>query len=59
MRAFCGPLPPRDTLLRCAVQDRYEVRWSRRILDEVVRNLVEDERATPAQAVRLITPISK
>lgn len=48
------PLPLRDTLLRCAEQDLYEVRWSRRILDEVVRNLVEDDRATPEQAAKLI-----
>jgi hypothetical protein len=48
------PLPLRDTLLRCAEQDLYEVRWSRRILDEVVRNLVDDGRATPGQPAKLI-----
>jgi hypothetical protein len=31
------PLPLRDTLLRCAEQNLYEVRWSRRILDELAR----------------------
>lgn len=41
-------------MLRCAEQNLYEVRWSRRILDEVARNLVEDRRATPAQAATLI-----
>lgn len=53
------PLPLRDTLLRCAEQDLYEVRWSRRILDEVVRNLVEDDRATPAQAAKLIDAMQR
>lgn len=48
------PLPLRDTLLRCAEQNLYEVRWSQRILDEVARNLLEDRRATPVQAVELI-----
>jgi hypothetical protein len=53
------PLPLRDTLLRCAEQDLYEVRWSRRILDEVVRNLVENDRATPAQAAKLIDAMQR
>lgn len=43
------PLPLRDTLLRVAQQDLYQVRWSRRVLDEVARNLIEDRRATPEQ----------
>ena len=43
-------LPLRDTLLRVAQQHLYEVRWSQRILDEVARSLVEDRRASPAQA---------
>lgn len=53
------PLPLRDTLLRCAEQDLYQVRWGRRILDEVVRNLVQDDRATPAQASKLIDAIQR
>ena len=48
------PLPLRDTLLRVAQQNLYAVRWSRRILDEVTRNLIEDRRATPEQAKGLI-----
>jgi predicted nucleic acid-binding protein len=48
------PLPLRDTLLRAAQQNLYAVRWSRRILDEVARNLVNDRRATPEQAMSLI-----
>jgi hypothetical protein len=53
------PLPLRDTLLRCAEEDLYEVRWSRRILDEVVRNLVDDDRATPGQAAKLIDAMQR
>lgn len=48
------PLPLRDTLLRLAEYDLYFVRWSRRILDEVARNLTADGRTTSAQARRLI-----
>jgi predicted nucleic acid-binding protein len=48
------PLPLRDTLLRVAQQNLYEVRWSRRILDEVGRNLIEDRRATAEQVRNLI-----
>ena len=36
---------------RAARQNLYAVRWSRRILDEVARNLVNDRRATPEQAM--------
>lgn len=53
------PLPLRDTLLRCAEQDLYEVRWSRRILDEVVRNLIGDDRTTPEQAAKLIDAMQR
>lgn len=48
------PLPLRDTLLRVAETELYDPLWSERILDEVVRNLVEDGRATDDQAQRLI-----
>lgn len=48
------PLPLRDSLLRAAQQNLYVVRWSRRILDEVARNLVKDRRATLEQAENLI-----
>jgi predicted nucleic acid-binding protein len=48
------PLPLRDTLLRAAQQNLYAGRWSRRILDEVARTLVNDRRATPEQGMSLI-----
>ncbi|MBA2262723.1 MAG: PIN domain-containing protein [Solirubrobacterales bacterium] len=47
------PLPLRDTLLRVAETGLYDPYWSRRILDEVVRNLVADGRASEEQARRL------
>jgi len=47
------PLPVRDTLLRIAETELYDAYWSERILDEVVRNLVADGRATDDQARRL------
>jgi hypothetical protein len=47
-------LPLRDTLLRAAQHKLYVVRWSARILEEVARNLIEDQRASDAQAERLI-----
>jgi hypothetical protein len=53
------PLPLRDTLLRAAQQDLYLPRWSARILDEVERNLVEDRRATPEQAARMIAAMRR
>jgi len=47
------PLPLRDTLLRVAETELYDAYWSEPILDEVVRNLVADGRATSEQAERL------
>lgn len=47
------PLPLRDTLLRVAETELYVPYWSERILDEVVRNLIADGRATEVQARRL------
>jgi predicted nucleic acid-binding protein len=47
------PLPLRDTLLRIAETELYDAYWSERILDEVVRNLVADGRASEEQARRL------
>lgn len=47
------PLPLRDTLLRVAETELYDPYWSARILDEVVRNLVADGRASDEQARRL------
>lgn len=48
------PLPLRDTLLRVARENLFAVRWSRRILDEVARNLIDDRRATTEQATNLL-----
>ena len=47
------PLPLRDTLLRVAETELYNPYWSERILDEVLRNLVADGRASEDQARRL------
>jgi hypothetical protein len=47
------PLPLRDTLLRIAEPELYDVYWSEHILHEVVRNLIADGRATEEQARRL------
>lgn len=47
------PLPLRDTLLRVAETELYDAYWSDRILDEVIRNLVAQGRATEEQARRL------
>jgi hypothetical protein len=53
------PLPLRDTLLRAARQNLYAVRWSKRILDEVARNLIKDQRASPEQTVNLIDAMTR
>lgn len=47
------PLPLRDTLLRVAEAELYIPYWSERIVDEVVRNLAHDGRASEEQARRL------
>jgi hypothetical protein len=47
------PLPLRDTLLRIAETELYDVYWREHILHEVVRNLIADGRATEEQARRL------
>lgn len=52
------PLPLRDTLLRVAETELYDAYWSERILDEVVRNLVADGRASEEQARRLTDAMS-
>lgn len=48
------PLPLRDTLLRAAQVGIYEPCWSERILEEVTRNLVENDAADTASAARMI-----
>ena len=49
------PLSTRDLLLRGAERYLYEVRWSVKIIEEVHRNLVEDERCTGEQAGHLVS----
>jgi hypothetical protein len=48
------PLPLRDTLLRVADIGLYDPRWSEQILQEVAHNLIANQRATDAQAARLL-----
>ena len=44
------PLATRDLLLRGAERYLYEIRWSEKIIQEVKRNLVDDQRCTGKQA---------
>jgi hypothetical protein len=53
------PLPLRDTLLRVAATGLYDPYWSECILAEVIRNLVEDGRATTDQARNLAVAMSE
>lgn len=48
------PLPLRDTLLRVGETELYDPLWSKRILEEVVRNLIADRRASKDQADSLL-----
>lgn len=48
------PASLRDTLLRLAEVEMYDVKWSERILDEAIDNLVADDRMTRAQASHLM-----
>jgi predicted nucleic acid-binding protein len=52
------PSSLRDTLLRLAKRELYDLVLSERILDEATRNLVADERVDPAQAARLKTAMA-
>jgi predicted nucleic acid-binding protein len=47
------PYELRCLLLEAAQEGLYRVHWSRRILNDTVRNLVEDGRIDPARAQRL------
>lgn len=47
------PLPLRDTLLRAAERELFVPLWSKRIFDEVARNLIADRRSTDEQATRM------
>lgn len=48
------PLATRDLLLRGAEHYLYSIRWSEVIMEEVRRNLVEDQRCTTEQAGYLV-----
>lgn len=47
------PLTLRDTLLRAAEEEFYQLYWSQEILDEAKRNLIDDKMMTEAQAARM------
>lgn len=47
------PFTLRDTLLRAAAEDYFQLRWSAEILDEVERNLVSKGMTSPEKAARL------
>src|SRR5258708_1188371 len=47
------PFTLRDTLLRAAAADFYQLRWSLKILDEMASNLVSTSTTTADKAVRL------
>jgi len=49
------PLSTRDLLLRGAERYLYQVRWSASIIEEVRRNLIEDQRCTEEQARHLVS----
>jgi len=53
------PFTLRDTLLRAAGEGYFQVRWSDRILDEAMRNLVADDIVTVEQSVRLRSAMSR
>lgn len=53
------PFSLRDTLLRAAAGELYQVRWSEQILDEVLRNLVGSLTITETQADRLISTMQR
>jgi predicted nucleic acid-binding protein len=48
------PLATRDLLLRGAERYLYEIRWSEKIIAEIHRNLVADQRCTEEQAAHLV-----
>jgi predicted nucleic acid-binding protein len=53
------PFTLRDTLLRAAAADLYQLHWSDEILDEVARNLVATKTTTEEQAVRLVATMRR
>ena len=53
------PFTLRDTLLRAAADEFYQVRWSAPILDEMERNLVSDGATTAQRAAKLRATMEK
>ncbi len=53
------PFSLRDTLLRAAAKDMFQLYWSDEILDEMERNLVSKGATTAPQAARLRTTMVK
>lgn len=47
------PFTLRDTLLRAAAAEYYQLRWSMEILDEMERNFVSEVAMSPDKAARL------
>jgi hypothetical protein len=47
------PFTLRDTLLRAAAADYFQLRWSKQILDEMERNIVAKAQVSPENAVKL------
>jgi predicted nucleic acid-binding protein len=53
------PYELRDLLLEAAHEHLYRVHWSPRILQDTVRNLLEDERTTPEKASRFCAAMER
>lgn len=53
------PLTLRDTVLRSAAADFYQLRWSKQILDEMERNLVSTMTMSADKAARLRAQMEK
>lgn len=51
--------PVTDTLLRAAEYGLYRVHWSKNILDETTRNLIEKRKITNSQAAHLQRELAK
>jgi predicted nucleic acid-binding protein len=47
------PFTLRDTLLRAAAADYFQLRWSKQILDEMERNIVAKAQVSPENAAKL------
>lgn len=53
------PLPLRDTLLALAELDAFQLVWSAQILDEVIRNLIADQRLTESSALTMLAALRR